>query len=289
MPPIGPRIPRPSFLVNASAQIRSASERSAFEPLLQPDPKQSWSEDWTQRIFAQTSLLFKEQLIEILNTTRDILTEKGLLDARPCGGGKAWGIPMSNLHLVADATVLSCDRCHHQLTTSPVERSSLEGMECLNKGCMGHYHPDPRMGLAYYREIYQQGEVQRIVAAEHTGLLTRTNRETLEKRFIDGERRCDPNLISATSTLEMGINIGDLSTVLLSSVPPGTANFQQRIGRAGREDGNALVGVVANGEAPRPIFLCPALGNAGWGDRSLRLFSGCLSDPPASAHRLLFR
>ena len=37
--------------------------------------------------------------------------------------------------------------------------------------------------------------------------------------FIKDEARWAPNLISATPTLEMGIDIGDLSTLLLSSVP----------------------------------------------------------------------
>ena len=47
----------------------------------------------------------------------------------------------------------------------------------------------------------------------------------------------------------MGINIGDLSTVLLASVPPEPANYLQRIGRAGRRDGNALVGTLVTGTA----------------------------------------
>jgi DEAD/DEAH box helicase domain-containing protein len=101
--------------------------------------------------------------------------------------------------------------------------------------------------------MYQQGEVRRIVAAEHTGLLSRTNRERLEHRFIHSDRYCDPNFISATSTLEMGINIGDLSSVFLCSLPPNVANYQQRIGRAGRRDGNALVGVIANAK-PHDLF-----------------------------------
>ena len=54
-----------------------------------------------------------------------------------------------------------------------------------------------------------------------------------------------PNLLSATPTLEMGINIGDLSTLILCSVPPEQANYVQRIGRAGRRDGNALNVTVA--------------------------------------------
>jgi DEAD/DEAH box helicase domain-containing protein len=91
--------------------------------------------------------------------------------------------------------------------------------------------------------------VHRIVAREHTGLLERADRERLETQFIRGEYRSDPNLLSATSTLEMGINIGDLSTVLLASVPPEPANYLQRIGRAGRRDGNAMVGTLVTGTA----------------------------------------
>ncbi len=45
----------------------------------------------------------------------------------------------------------------------------------------------------------------------------------------------------------MGINIGDLSTVILCSVPPAQANYIQRIGRAGRRDGNAFNYVIATG------------------------------------------
>lgn len=44
----------------------------------------------------------------------------------------------------------------------------------------------------------------------------------------------------------MGIDIGDLSTVILSSIPPTQAQYIQRAGRAGRRDGNSLVLAVAN-------------------------------------------
>ena len=247
MPSLGPSIPTPKFFVNASAKTDS------FERVISlPGRKNSWCEDWAIRVFTTQSLLLKEQLIEILHSTLDTLTEAGLLEAHSCGQGKAWGIPMSAIEIYPKGVVLACDRCHHQFTISPQSKPQ-ELMVCHTLGCSGHYHPDPRTGLAYYREIYHRGEVKRIVAAEHTGLLTRPNRERLEQRFLGSQRHCDPNLLSATSTLEMGINIGDLSTVLLCSVPPTRANFQQRIGRAGRRDGNALVGVVATGK-PHDLF-----------------------------------
>jgi DEAD/DEAH box helicase domain-containing protein len=247
MPSMGPNIPAPIFLVSTTG----TAER--FERVIKTGQGESWCENWTRRIFNTTSLLLKDQLKEILEHALNSLVEAGVLEAHSCGHGRVWGIPMSVIQLTAEGTVLICDRCSHQITTAEIERPTLDGMTCLNPNCSGHYHPDPRTGLAYYRQLYRSGEVRRIMAAEHTGLLSRSNREWLEQRFIQGDRRCDPNLLSATSTLEMGINIGDLSTVLLCSVPPAPANFQQRIGRAGRTDGNALVGVVANG-SPHDLF-----------------------------------
>ena len=49
-----------------------------------------------------------------------------------------------------------------------------------------------------------------------------------------------PNVLVATPTLEMGIDIGDLSAVFLASLPRTVASYLQRVGRAGRLTGNAL-------------------------------------------------
>ena len=236
----------PVFLVNASAKAQNKGQ--TFEQIISPGQRSSWSEDWTQRLLASETLLLKEQIIEVLHHALNSLVNNSLLEERACADGKAWGIPTTTLNILPNGKVLACDGCSHQLTATPAEQAFLIGMTCLSQGCQGHYQPDARIGLTYYRNLYRKGEVHRIVAAEHTGLLSRPNREWLEKRFIEHQRRCDPNLISATSTLEMGINIGDLSTVLLCSVPPAVSSFQQRIGRAGRRDGNALVGIVANGK-----------------------------------------
>ena len=88
----------------------------------------------------------------------------------------------------------------------------------------------------YYQDRYRKGALRRVVASEHTGLLATEEREKLERSFARSEHTDDPNVLTCTSTLEMGIDIGDLSSTMLCSIPPSTASYLQRIGRAREGD-----------------------------------------------------
>src|SRR5699024_3991140 len=67
-----------------------------------------------------------------------------------------------------------------------------------------------------------------------------------------------PNVLVATPTLEMGIDIGDLSSVMLSSLPSSVASYVQRVGRAGRLTGNSLVVALVQGRgATLPVVHDP--------------------------------
>lgn len=69
-----------------------------------------------------------------------------------------------------------------------------------------------------------------VIAREHTAALSTEDRNRIEDRFRDGHI----NLLSCTTTMEMGVDLGDLEAVICRNVPPGISNYQQRSGRAGR-------------------------------------------------------
>lgn len=75
-------------------------------------------------------------------------------------------------------------------------------------------------------------------AEEHSAQLAQKENRRLQDLFIQGKR----NVLSSTTTLEVGIDIGGLSGVLMANVPPNKANYIQRSGRAGRRtDGSSII------------------------------------------------
>src|SRR6185503_6800979 len=67
---------------------------------------------------------------------------------------------------------------------------------------------------------------------EHTAMVPHDERERLENLFKGDSEAI--NTFVCTPTLELGVDIGQLDTVLMRNVPPLPANYWQRAGRAGR-------------------------------------------------------
>ncbi|MDE6142060.1 MAG: DUF1998 domain-containing protein, partial [Bacilli bacterium] len=67
---------------------------------------------------------------------------------------------------------------------------------------------------------------------EHTAQLNVKTAKECQKKFKDKKI----NILSCSTTFEMGVDIGGLETVFMRNVPPTPANYVQRAGRAGRRD-----------------------------------------------------
>ncbi len=166
------------------------------------------------------------------------------------GSIKIFGLNKERVYISDQVATVKCDKCGSEAECSADFIDIMQGAICSRKGCAGYMQECEASELGYYGELYSSGDLVRIHAEEHTGLLEREAREKVENDFKrspkDGRQEWDPNILSCTPTLEMGIDIGDLSSVILCSMPPGQAQFLQRAGRAGRTDGNSLVLAVAS-------------------------------------------
>jgi ATP-dependent Lhr-like helicase len=72
----------------------------------------------------------------------------------------------------------------------------------------------------------------------HHGALSAELRTFVEQRLREGT---PPTTAICTSTLELGIDIGDVASVAQVGVPPSAASLKQRVGRSGRRAGTAQV------------------------------------------------
>ncbi|WP_280204952.1 DEAD/DEAH box helicase [Nocardia farcinica] len=214
-----------------------------FDPITAPS---SWYARWAARCLGVSPFeggFLARSLFTVLAEQRiltTVTTEKSLTAYQLSEDGVLVGAP-AQADLEAGRHLLVCGVCQTQNPGSAAVVDQLEGAPCLLTRCPGTLHRAFR-GENFYRKLYDRSEMKRVVAREHTSLLPTTTRLTYETKFKQaGTDPTAPNVLVATPTLEMGIDIGDLSTVMLGSMPRTVASYLQRVGRAGRLTGNSLV------------------------------------------------
>ncbi|MCY4161322.1 MAG: DEAD/DEAH box helicase, partial [Flavobacteriaceae bacterium] len=146
----------------------------------------------------------------------------------------------SILILSKKVTNYRCEKCNSELQVYN-HKNQFNQIKCLRYRCTGTYNAYNGTSSSYYKMVYNRSSLSRIYSSEHTGLLDRTNRAIIEIDFRERPKFNSKNVLVATSTLEMGIDIGTLDNVINTSIPPLPSNFLQRIGRAGRSSGAALI------------------------------------------------
>lgn len=136
---------------------------------------------------------------------------------------------------VSNRAVLGvCLRCGQQASQRPA--TSLRNYYRRTVGFVGqpNVYPDPFLLRVF----------------EHSAQIEKPEARRFELHFQDvfvGNEDPDDariDVLSVTTTMEMGIDIGNLLSVGLRNVPPTVANYQQRAGRAGRR-GSGVASVLA--------------------------------------------
>jgi hypothetical protein len=136
-------------------------------------------------------------------------------------------------YLMAEPLLDTCFRCGQDTLPFPAKDVSnyFRKIALLAASQSGHDDPFP------------------LKASEHTAQVAsreaRNEERWFQDLFLDGQNEFDRrvDVLSVTTTMEMGIDIGSLLCVGLRNVPPTVANYQQRAGRAGRR-GSALATVI---------------------------------------------
>lgn len=125
-----------------------------------------------------------------------------------------------------------CDKCQNATF------GSIDGV-CTTYGCTGHLRPLSEKSAGFkdnlYREEYLHSNPVVLVANEHTAQWTSREAANIQNQFIQGKI----NVLSCSTTFELGVDVGDLQAVVMRNMPPTTANYIQRAGRAGRRTDSA--------------------------------------------------
>ena len=142
-----------------------------------------------------------------------------------------------NFHYVENNdTLYHCDKCGKTFGYS------IRNL-CPEMKCNGRLRPVKASEIQdepYYSNLYADSKIIPMVSREHTAQLASKTAGEYQKNFEQGII----NVLSCSTTFEMGVDVGELEAIFLRNVPPETANYIQRAGRAGRRTSSAAFSVT---------------------------------------------
>lgn len=124
-----------------------------------------------------------------------------------------------------------CNKCN-RLTFINIENI------CPTYKCDGRLQPVDIEELEHnnhYYRMYNDLSERQLRVVEHTAQLNKVLAEDYQNQFI--EKKID--VLSCSTTFEMGVDVGSLETVFMRNMPPMPSNYAQRAGRAGRSTKSA--------------------------------------------------
>ncbi len=135
-----------------------------------------------------------------------------------------------------DRKMYRCSKC------GKVYGYSIKGhcMEMKCDGTLEEVRAAEIKNIPYYNRLYKDTKIVPMVAREHTAQLSAKTAGLYQKNFEEGKI----NVLSCSTTFEMGVDVGELEATFQRNVPPETSNYIQRAGRAGRRTSSAAFSVT---------------------------------------------
>jgi DEAD/DEAH box helicase domain-containing protein len=245
LPGIGTRSAQPRFL--------SLGSQEHLDRIVGQGRSKTIYQTWMEATLGANGLLPEGADHEIYLTAVQALETQRVIKQAEGKNADVVGLNAAEMLLETRVVRLLSAQGKRTLAVPEAIADALLGMPCLH--APQEVYAEKIEGATWFACQFSRADLRRVFSAEHTGMLDRQQREALEQRFKDKQPQpWFENLLSATPTLEMGVDIGDLSSVMLCSVPPNQASYLQRIGRAGRRDGNAFTSTLADGVSPHDLY-----------------------------------
>ena len=140
--------------------------------------------------------------------------------------GSAYKVNTKKIRINTRARYCQCDSCRK--ITSYNILNICPSYKCSGK--LREINLEETLKNNHYYRMYQDLEIRNLRVVEHTAQLDREKAYTYQNDFKS--KKID--VLSCSTTFELGVDVGDLETVFMRNVPPSPANYAQRAGRAGR-------------------------------------------------------
>jgi hypothetical protein len=188
---------------------------------------------WTRKFF-DVDAHRAEEIIQAVVRLLQQPSVSLLVEAKVAKASHGWVLPVDRLELSAapGSTAGRCPKCG----SSHGFRKKRPCIRCVKIEVQEHDYADNFFWNEYTATLEERVPLQ---AAEHSAQVPGDERRRAETEFSD--RDSPLNVLVCTPTMELGIDIGQLSAVFMRNVPPSPANYAQRSGRAGRQRQSSVI------------------------------------------------
>lgn len=226
----GSKVERSQYIYGFIPEDKAMNKRLSFMLKILDAPSQTSEENYSKA---------KENLTSMYNLLMKLKAKRYIIDSQDASKGTVYALNHAKWkfkYVDKGDTLFRCGKC------GKVYGYSIKGV-CPEMKCSGSLEPvkaETIQYTPYYSRLYEDPSLIPMAAREHTAQLSSKTAGEYQKDFEEGKI----NVLSCSTTFEMGVDVGELEATFLRNVPPETSNYIQRAGRAGRRTSSAAFSVT---------------------------------------------